>query len=108
MKSEHAVGYLKGCFPSLKGLRQQIDDERDHRRALEWVRTCLVLHTLIFRLEHESIAEVNELVGLGLNGEWEGNNLDVLQNEHNSRQRVARAELKRSEVKKALFDSGLI
>ncbi|GLB38048.1 putative DDE superfamily endonuclease [Lyophyllum shimeji] len=35
IKSEHAVGYLKGRFQSLKGLRQQIKDERDHRRALE-------------------------------------------------------------------------
>ncbi|KDQ49003.1 hypothetical protein JAAARDRAFT_102470, partial [Jaapia argillacea MUCL 33604] len=47
VKSEHAVGYLKGRFSSLKGLRQQIKDETDHLRAVEWVRTCIVIHSLI-------------------------------------------------------------
>ncbi|KIJ31238.1 hypothetical protein M422DRAFT_141351, partial [Sphaerobolus stellatus SS14] len=74
VKSEHAVGYIKGRFASLKGLRQQIDDELDHRRALEWVRACLVLHILISRLEAaDSTLEpdkdfVEELVSEGLDG----------------------------------------
>ncbi|KAF8579124.1 hypothetical protein K439DRAFT_1360336 [Ramaria rubella] len=47
IQSEHAVGYLKGRFSSLKGLWQQIDDEVDHRRAVEWICACIVIHTLI-------------------------------------------------------------
>ncbi|KAF8577493.1 hypothetical protein K439DRAFT_1282785, partial [Ramaria rubella] len=43
----HAVGYLKGRFSSLNGLRQQIDDEVDHHQALEWIHACIVIHTLI-------------------------------------------------------------
>lgn len=52
IKSEHAVGYLKGRFQSLKGLRQQIKNETDHLRAVEWIRTCIVIHTLIHDIEH--------------------------------------------------------
>jgi hypothetical protein len=51
MKSEHAMGYIKGWFCSLRGLRQQIDDIRDHGRALVWVKTCIVLHALISIIE---------------------------------------------------------
>ncbi|KIJ28342.1 hypothetical protein M422DRAFT_140947, partial [Sphaerobolus stellatus SS14] len=49
--SEHAIGLLKGRFQSLKGLRQQIKDECDHCLALQWIRTCLILHTLIHDIE---------------------------------------------------------
>jgi hypothetical protein len=52
IKSEHAVGYLKGRFQSLKGLRQQIKDETDHLRAIELIRTCIVIHTLVHDIEH--------------------------------------------------------
>jgi hypothetical protein len=41
------MGYLKGRFSSLRGLRQQIDDATDHKRALAWVKTCIIIHTLI-------------------------------------------------------------
>ncbi|KAJ7616875.1 hypothetical protein B0H17DRAFT_876951, partial [Mycena rosella] len=47
VKSEHAMGYIKGRFCSLRGLRQQIDDSVDHERALAWVKTCVVIHTLV-------------------------------------------------------------
>ncbi|CAK5274957.1 unnamed protein product [Mycena citricolor] len=53
IRSEHAVGFLKGRFQSLRGLRQQIKNEKDHLRALEWIRACLVLHTLIHIIESE-------------------------------------------------------
>ncbi|KAF8582988.1 hypothetical protein K439DRAFT_1349888, partial [Ramaria rubella] len=50
IKSEHAVGYLKGWCLSLKGLQQQIDDETYHCCALEWVRTCSTIHTLVSKI----------------------------------------------------------
>ena len=46
------MGYLKGRFSSLRGLRQQIDDARDHKRALAWVKTCIVIHTLVSLVEN--------------------------------------------------------
>lgn len=48
IKSEHAMGYLKGWFSSLQGLHQQIDDAADHKHALAWVNTCIIIHMLSF------------------------------------------------------------
>ena len=47
------MGYLKGRFSSLRGLRQQISDATDHKRALAWVKTCIIIHTLISFVERE-------------------------------------------------------
>jgi len=52
VKSEHAMGYIKGRFCSLRGLRQQIDNALDHERAVAWIKACIVIHTLIFLIEH--------------------------------------------------------
>ncbi|KJA13254.1 hypothetical protein HYPSUDRAFT_115878, partial [Hypholoma sublateritium FD-334 SS-4] len=51
VKSEHAMGYIKGWFCSLQGLRQQIDTAQDHQCAIAWIKTCIVLHTLVFFIE---------------------------------------------------------
>jgi hypothetical protein len=45
------MGYLKGRFCCLRGLRQQIDDSRDHERALVWVKCCIIIHTLTSIIE---------------------------------------------------------
>jgi len=55
IRSEHAVGALKGRFQSLRGLRQYINTREDHEAAVEWVRTCLILHNLI--LYHEPASD---------------------------------------------------
>jgi len=52
VKSEHAMGYIKGRFCSLRGLRQQIDNALDHERAVAWIKACIVIHMLIFLIEH--------------------------------------------------------
>jgi len=52
IRSEHAMGYLKGRFQSLRQLRQNIDSERDWLLALTWVRTCIIIHSLAFEVEH--------------------------------------------------------
>ena len=61
------MGYIKGRFCSLRGLRQQIDDAVDHERAIAWIKACIVIHTLIFRIEHgqEDPLFVQELVQAG-------------------------------------------
>ena len=51
VKSEHAMGYLKGQFSSLWGLHQQINDATDHKHALAWVKTCIIIHMLISFIE---------------------------------------------------------
>ena len=70
VRSEHAVGFLKGRFASLKGLRLRIEDADGHIIALSWIKACIVLHTLIFWIEkgHEDWTEQEELI---LEGEEE-------------------------------------
>ena len=72
------MGYLKGCFCSLHGLQQQIDDAVDHAHAVAWIKTCLVLHTLIFEIENgnEHPDYVQELVDKGIDPD-----LGTLENE---------------------------
>lgn len=53
IKSEHAIGFLKGRFPSLKGLRLQINHADMHRIATYWVSVCIAVHTFCFRIERE-------------------------------------------------------
>jgi hypothetical protein len=51
IRSEHAVGYIKGRFQSLRGLQQLINSPRDYALALAWVRTCIIIHTLTAQYE---------------------------------------------------------
>lgn len=51
IKSEHCIGYLKGRWSSLRGLNQQIGDQRAQELASLWVRSCLILHNLIISFE---------------------------------------------------------
>lgn len=61
------MGYIKGRFCSLRGLRQQIDDAVDHTRAIAWIKACIVIHTLVFLIENgqEDPEYLQELVELG-------------------------------------------
>lgn len=65
------MGYIKGRFCSLRGLRQQVDNSTDHARAVAWIKTCIVLHTLIFIIENgnEDPDYVEELLEEGLEQE---------------------------------------
>jgi hypothetical protein len=47
------MGYIKGRFQSLRGLRQQIKNPRDHLLAIAWIKACLILHNLIIDIEGE-------------------------------------------------------
>lgn len=54
IRSEHAIGYLKGRFQSLKGLRVAICDEQSHKFATYWVLACVVLHNIALECEEEA------------------------------------------------------
>ena len=60
IRSEHAIGLLKGTFQSLKELRIQISDKKKHLELILWVRCCIILHNLIIRIEE----------GTGIDNEW--------------------------------------
>ena len=51
IRSEHAIGVLKGRFQSLKELRFQISDQKKHTFIILWIVCCLILHNLIIRIE---------------------------------------------------------
>lgn len=51
IRSEHAIGYLKGRFHSLKNLRVVIRDRDTHVLATYWVAACIGLHAFAMRCE---------------------------------------------------------
>lgn len=109
IRSEHAVGYLKGRFQSLKGLRQQIINTRAHERALVWVRTCLTLHNMVHSIEsglpHDTVWD-EELIAEGLQGEGaeieQGGQLPPA-----PLGRESQGQRKRRYIQKWLYDSGV-
>lgn len=102
------MGYIKGRFCSLRGLRQQIDNSLDHERALAWVKACIVIHTLIGRLEEgrEDQDFIDELVREGLANPEP---LVPAPEEHvPSTRRKTRGQKKRTDLKNKLFNSGIL
>ena len=115
--SEHCVGFLKGCWQSLRGLWVHINQPTHLQYTTLWIKTCVLLHA--FAMEHEG--------GIDLSADqfyqkgWElmqreraerENRLvererDAIANQEE--QEVARdielleGKLKREELKKALF-----
>ena len=112
IRSEHAIGYLKGRFQSLKGLRVKIQDETTHRIATYWVVACIILHAFAMFCE----AEEREMEGLvdydaqfldpfvneGLSSSSESDeNVPQLPQERNNRLKTAKRF--REQLKNALF-----
>jgi hypothetical protein len=106
VKSEHAMGYLKGRFSSLRGLRQQIDDVTDHKCALAWVKTCIIIHTLVSFIEEgdEDNEFMTELVREGMDAP--GDVIGQANREPSSdMQRETQGQSKHTELKRMLFES---
>ena len=55
IRSEHCVGYLKGRFQSLRGLRLQINHSADVKYATHWIIAAIAVHN--FAMEHENNAD---------------------------------------------------
>ncbi|KAF7368106.1 DDE Tnp4 domain-containing protein [Mycena sanguinolenta] len=53
IRSEHTIGFLKGRFQSLKGLRISIKDEKTHQFATYWVAACIGVHSFAMHCEQE-------------------------------------------------------
>jgi len=51
IRSEHAIGFLKGRFQSLKSLRLNIKDEATHKFATYWVAACIAVHSFAMQCE---------------------------------------------------------
>jgi hypothetical protein len=100
------MGYIKGRFCSLRGLRQQIDNARDHERALIWVKTCIVIHTLISVIEEgdEDGEFIAELVQEGMGDPDTHNSLDHRDGGSSDAQQQVGGRAKRSELKHILLE----
>jgi hypothetical protein len=58
VRSEHCMGTLKGRFQCLQGLRVNIHNNYDHKKACQWVSIAIILHNLVIDVEgSESAAE---------------------------------------------------
>lgn len=53
IRSEHAIGFLKGRFHSLKSLRVLIKDQKTHQFATYWVSACVGIHAFAMQREEE-------------------------------------------------------
>lgn len=59
IRSEHAIGYLKGRFHSLKSLRIHITSRCRHIIATYWIAACVAIHSFAVQFEqceHAAIA----------------------------------------------------
>lgn len=57
IRSEHAIGFLKGRFQSLKGLHIKIKDENSHKFATYWVASCIGIHAFAMKCEKQEAEE---------------------------------------------------
>src|ERR1700674_716867 len=53
IRSEHAIGFLKGPFHSLKHLRLRISDEHSHKFATYWIAACIGIHAFVMQCKDE-------------------------------------------------------
>lgn len=89
-------------------MRQQIKNAQDHERALAWIRTCIVIHTMIHEIETEDFDEEwnEELILDGLSS-------DELSSSDEDRVaaqicRESQGQRKRRKIKEDLFASGIV
>ncbi|KAF8573191.1 hypothetical protein K439DRAFT_1650049 [Ramaria rubella] len=120
VRSEHCVGFLKGRWSSLRGLRLHIDKPSHIRVATIWVSACIILHNFAMLQEAEEgeggDIELNEFFREGLSLLEEEQRLRDGCNAHgelNDCERdhagghdvdMIRGALRREELKKTLFE----
>ncbi|KAJ7473229.1 hypothetical protein FB451DRAFT_1035865, partial [Mycena latifolia] len=51
IRSEHAIGFLKGRLQSLKSLRISIKNEKTHKFATYWIAACIGVHSFAMQCE---------------------------------------------------------
>ncbi|KAJ8580320.1 hypothetical protein M405DRAFT_834491 [Rhizopogon salebrosus TDB-379] len=98
------MGYLKGTWESLRGLRVRLDNEDHVQYASLWIVTCIHLHAFtlghqkgILAEEAQRDAELQEAMEQRVNLEEQGKeeSWDIT---------LLEGKLKREELKKSLFE----
>jgi len=61
VRSEHAIGVLKGRFASLRELRVRLSGPRDFDDATGWILSCCVLHNICVQMEDPPLGCADEV-----------------------------------------------
>jgi len=118
VQSEHCVGYLKGRWGSLKGLRVSIKGEKGVQYATLWIIACIHLHAFAMRHEQGEGLTRDRFYRNGrryqkkqqrLEREWKRDhrrNMDRAETILNEDEDIGllRGKIKREELKEALFN----
>jgi hypothetical protein len=114
IRSEHAIGFLKGRFASLKHLRINIVDEAAHIFATYWIAACIGLHCFAMMCEDDENPDHDNMesgwrdpfIDEGLSaGPSDAENERFRPQTRYSRatQRLHKAKAKREKIKQQLF-----
>lgn len=66
IRSEHAIGFLKGRFQSLRGLRCSIRSQIDMQFTNAWIVACITAHNFAMRYEDEAGFQKDEFFQWGV------------------------------------------
>lgn len=109
IRSEHAIGFLKGRFQSLKHLQLQISDKHSHQFATYWIAACIGIHAFAMQCEDEERTEEDSdfedpFITEGLSSSSSDSELPMRPPRGNvSQRRLHAAKAKREKLKRALF-----
>jgi len=106
IRSEHAIGFLKGRFQSLRDLRVLIQDEKTHKSAVYWVVACIAIHSFATRCELGRWADDYDpaddpFVSVGLSPAHDDSEQMPLTSQTRGSARLARGKEKREQLKAA-------
>ena len=106
VRSEHCMAALKNRFQCLKGLNITINGPDDHIWALEWIKTCVILHNIIVDMEQDVVPNFEEGHN-ALMGQGEANNNgDAREDEENDDR--AGEEKRQQLIQELLIFKGLV
>lgn len=111
--SEHAIGFLKGRFQSLKNLRPHIHSRTSHILATYWVAACIGIHAFATRHEREERGlnvdeEINDpFIDEGLSVSDDESNIFVQPNTTRAATCLQQGKLRREQLKNKLLKAKL-
>jgi hypothetical protein len=107
IRSEHAIGFLKGRFHSLKGLRVRIVNEQSHKFTTYWVAACIGLHAFAMQCEDEdnsgSDDETEPFIAEGLSSSDSRSGSNIAPETTARSNRLHEARARREQLKRRLF-----
>lgn len=111
IRSEHAIGFLKGRLQSLKSLRVSIKSEKTHKFATYWVAACIGVHSFAMQCEDEERPDSDEDAAMadpfirdGLSSSSDSSaNTSPARRGRASQTRLQSGKAKRESLKQALF-----